>query len=38
MAEPLFLDTAYLVALLHTGDQWHSAALHWRDEAIVRIF
>ncbi|NUO78984.1 type II toxin-antitoxin system VapC family toxin [candidate division KSB1 bacterium] len=34
MIESLFLDTAYLVALLHTGDAWHDSALFWRDEAI----
>jgi len=34
MIEPLFLDTAYLIALLHTGDQWHRAALQWRAKVV----
>ena len=27
--DPRFLDTAYLVALIDTRDQWHLAAVHW---------
>ncbi len=34
MLDPLFLDTAYLVALLHLGDQWHPAAVYWHNEII----
>ena len=27
--EPLFLDTAYVFALLNTRDQWHARAKQW---------
>ena len=34
-----FVDTSYLVALLHKKDEWHKAAVYWRDEVIRnRIF
>ena len=29
-----FVDTSYLVALLHKKDEWHRAAVYWRDEVI----
>lgn len=28
-AEPLFLDTAYIYALVNDRDQWHDAAVRW---------
>lgn len=27
--EPVFLDTAYVNALVNTRDQWHEAAVRW---------
>lgn len=34
-----FVDTSYLVALLHKKDEWHKAAVYWRNEVIRnRIF
>ena len=27
--EPVFLDTAYVNALINTRDQWHEAAVQW---------
>jgi predicted nucleic acid-binding protein len=27
--DPLFLDTAYVLALVNTRDQWHEAAVQW---------
>ncbi|MEW6381060.1 MAG: PIN domain-containing protein [bacterium] len=29
-----FLDTSYLIALLHKGDKWHETAISRRDEVI----
>jgi predicted nucleic acid-binding protein len=29
-AAPLFLDTAYIYALVNTRDQWHQSALGWQ--------
>ena len=26
---PIFLDTAYVFALVNTRDQWHKAAVTW---------
>ena len=28
-ASPFFLDTAYVIALANTRDQWHPAAVRW---------
>ena len=28
-SEPVFLDTAYVNALINTRDQWHEAAVQW---------
>ncbi len=28
-SEPIFLDTAYINALVNTRDQWHEAAVRW---------
>ena len=27
--QPVFLDTAYVNALINTRDQWHEAAVRW---------
>ena len=33
---PLFLDTAYVLALLNTRDQWHAAAVTWEQQLAAR--
>lgn len=33
--EPLFLDTAYVNALINTRDQWHEAAVRWEQRLAV---
>lgn len=33
--EPLFLDTAYVNALINTRDQWHEAAVRWEQKLAV---
>lgn len=33
--EPVFLDTAYLVALVNARDQWHVAAKQWERQMIT---
>jgi len=33
--EPLFLDTAYVNALINTRDQWHAAAVRWEQKLAV---
>jgi predicted nucleic acid-binding protein len=30
--EPIFLDTAYVYALVNTRDQWHKEALSWQEK------
>lgn len=34
MSKSYFLDTSYLIALLHRGDKWHEAAISLRDKVI----
>src|SRR4051794_21645792 len=29
---PIFLDTAYVTALINTRDQWHGSALKWEEQ------
>lgn len=29
---PIFLDTAYVYALVNTRDQWHSRAVQWQQK------
>ena len=29
---PVFLDTAYVYALVNTRDQWHQQAVHWQQK------
>jgi predicted nucleic acid-binding protein len=29
---PIFLDTAYVYALVNTRDQWHDAAVQWQQK------
>lgn len=31
-SKPLFIDTAYIYALINPNDQWHSAALQWQNK------
>ena len=31
-SEPIFLDTAYVNALVNTRDQWHQTAVQWQRE------
>lgn len=33
--EILFLDTAYVLALFNTRDQWHKKALEWQKQAAA---
>jgi len=30
--EPIFLDTAYVYALVNTRDEWHNEALEWQEK------
>ena len=30
--EPIFLDTAYVYALVNTRDEWHKEALEWQEQ------
>jgi predicted nucleic acid-binding protein len=30
--EPIFLDTAYVNALVNTRDEWHEAAVRWQEK------
>jgi hypothetical protein len=32
---PIFLDTAYINALVNTRDQWHEAASRWEGQLAV---
>lgn len=34
MNKTYFLDTSYLIALLHKGDKWHEKAIYWRDKVV----
>ena len=33
--DPVFLDTAYLNAIINTRDQWHSVAVKWEEKFSV---
>lgn len=33
--ETLFLDTAYVLALFNTRDQWHQAAVEWQQKIVA---
>jgi predicted nucleic acid-binding protein len=30
--EPIFLDTAYVYALVNTRDEWHQEAVKWQQQ------
>ena len=34
-ADPAFLDTAYVTALINTRDQWHEAAVRWQRQLAL---
>jgi len=34
LSSPLFLDTAYVYAIVNPNDQWHAPAVSWQSEVV----